>query len=56
MALVAVSSVIYVLMFFYFTSENKKRERGAYDHKIEGMSEEEILALGDDNPRFVFAR
>ena len=43
-------------MFFYFTRENKKREKGVYDHKIEGMSEEDILALGDENPRFKFAR
>jgi hypothetical protein len=56
MALVAVSCVVYTLMFFYFSRENKRRERGDYDHKIEGMSEDEIVALGDENPRFRFAR
>ena len=56
MAMVAMASMLYTLMFFYFTRENKKRERGVYDHKIEGMSEEDILALGDENPRFRFAR
>jgi hypothetical protein len=56
MSLVAFSCVLYSLMFLYFTRENKKREQGVYDHKIEGMSEEEIVALGDENPRFRFAR
>ena len=56
MSLVILSSVIYGLMFFYFTNENKRRERGDRDAIMEGLSEEEVLAMGDDNPRFRFAR
>ena len=56
MAMVAFASILYTLMFLYFTRENQKREKGVYDHKIEGMSEEDILALGDENPRFIFSR
>jgi hypothetical protein len=56
MAMVAFASMLYTLMFFYFTRENKNRERGVYDHKIEGMSDQDVLALGDENPRFIFSR
>lgn len=36
--------------------ENKKRAEGKRDHLIEGKSEEEIAALGDESPRFMFAK
>lgn len=32
---------------------NTRRERGAEDHKVEGMSEEEIAELGDES--YVFS-
>jgi hypothetical protein len=56
MALVALSIVIYTSMFFYFTMENRKRDRGERDGITEGLTQEEILALGDENPAFRFAR
>lgn len=56
MSLVILSVVIYGLMFFYFTNENKRRERGDRDAAMGGLSEGEVLALGDENPRFRFAR
>lgn len=56
MSLVAMASLIYATMFFYFTQENKKRQSGVHNDKIEGLTEEEILTLGDENPRFKFAR
>lgn len=55
MSLVALSCVIFGAMHFYFRGENKKRERGQRDDKIAGMDEDEILAMGDENPRFRFA-
>lgn len=41
-------------MHFYFRWENKKRERGERDAGIEGLKEDEILELGDENPRYRF--
>ena len=55
MSLVALSIVIYTTMYFYFTRENRKRERGERDTIIQGLTEDEIIALGDENPRFRFA-
>ena len=55
MSLLAVSCVIYTAMHVYFKYENKKRERGDRDGRIEGLTEDEILELGDENPRYRFA-
>ena len=55
MALVALSCVLYGSMYFYFKSENRKRDRGERDAIMNGLSEEEIISLGDENPRFKFA-
>lgn len=56
MALGILGIIIYGSMSVYFTLENRKREQGARDAVMEGLSEEEVLALGDENPRFRFAR
>ena len=56
MSLMAVSIVIYTSMSVYFSRENKKRERGERDAIMEGLTEDEVIALGDENPRFRFAR
>lgn len=56
MAMVATGCVLYTSCYFYFGMENKKRAAGERDHLVEGKSEEEIQALGDDSPRFRFAR
>lgn len=52
MALVAMATVIYILFWFYFRYENRRRAAGKLDHKTQGMTEEEIDELGEDNPRF----
>ncbi|GAB7337480.1 hypothetical protein MBLNU457_g2811t1 [Dothideomycetes sp. NU457] len=54
LALVAWSVCVYAFMSWYFTQENRKRRNGERDEKITGMSEEEITALGDENPRYRF--
>jgi len=54
LALVAWSVCVYGFMSWYFTQENRKRQNGERDEKISGMSEEEITALGDENPRYRF--
>lgn len=56
MSLVAFACIIYALMSWVFKQENRKREHGMRDSVMEGLTEDEILALGDENPRFVFAR
>ncbi|KAK3680478.1 hypothetical protein LTR37_021213 [Vermiconidia calcicola] len=56
MALTALACVLYTLMSLYFARENRKRERGDRDWVMEGLTEEEILALGDENPRYRFAK
>lgn len=56
MSLVAFGSILYGVMYFYFDRENKKRQEGRRDAVMEGLNEEEVLALGDENPRFVFSK
>lgn len=56
MSMVAFSVVVYALMWWYFGQENKKRAEGKRDERMEGLNEEEIAALGDDNPRYIFSR
>ena len=55
MALVAFAAVLFGGMSVWFRRENKVRERGERDGKVEGLGEEEVLALGDENPKFRFA-
>lgn len=56
MSLVAFGSVLYGVMYLYFERENKKRAEGKRDERIEGLNAEETLALGDENPHFVFSK
>lgn len=41
-------------MSLYLDQMNKRRKAGKEDYKIAGMSEEEVDALGDRSPRFVY--
>lgn len=52
MSLVAFGCVIYALLYAYLKREIHKRDAGERDAAIEGLSDEEINALGDDSPRF----
>ena len=56
MALVALGSLLYGFMWLYFDRENKSRAEGKRDAVMAGLNEEEILALGDENPQFVFSK
>jgi hypothetical protein len=56
MSMVAAGCILYASLYFYYTAENKKRAAGKRDHLAEGKSEEEIVAMGDESPRFMFAR
>ena len=55
MSLVIVSIVLYMFMFLYLRRANSKRERGDRDAVMSGLTEEEIIGLGDENPRYRFA-
>ena len=41
-------------MTLYFHQRNKARAAGKEDGAVAGMSEEDMLELGDDSPRFVY--
>ena len=55
MSLVAWAVIVYGLMTLYFEQENRKRRRGDRDENTNGLTEEQVFALGDENPRFIFA-
>ena len=55
MSLVAFAIVVYSLMSLYLRGENRKRDRGERDNVMAGLTEDEIVALGDENPRYRFA-
>ena len=54
LALVAWSVCVYGFMSWYFAQENRKRRNGHRNAKLEGQSEAEIIALGDENPHYIF--
>jgi hypothetical protein len=54
LGLVLFAGLVFLTMMFYFMRRNKARQNGEEDHLIEGMAEDEIAELGDENPRFVF--
>ncbi|KAJ5724573.1 hypothetical protein N7493_006301 [Penicillium malachiteum] len=43
-----------ILQYFLLRRENGKRRRGERDRRIEGLSQTEIEALGDQRPDFVY--
>lgn len=55
MSLVGFGAILYASMYFHFKRENASRAQGKRDAKIQGLSEDEIVALGDENPRFKLA-
>lgn len=55
LSMVGFAMVVYAVMWWYFSRENKKRRNGERDGKVEGVSEEQIAAMGDDNPRFIYS-
>ena len=54
MALVAMSACIYLAFWGWFRYQNQRKRDGKEDHKVQGMSEEEIEELGEHNPRFQY--
>ncbi|KAB5572170.1 major facilitator superfamily domain-containing protein [Coniochaeta sp. 2T2.1] len=54
LSMVAYGVLSFVFMWAYYTYMNKRRAEGKEDHKIAGLTEDEIEELGDDSPRFVY--
>lgn len=54
LSLVALGVMIFTFFHLYFSWENRQRRLGKRDHKMEGKTEKEILAMGDENPRFMY--
>ncbi|KAG8668390.1 hypothetical protein FPOAC1_007769 [Fusarium poae] len=52
MALVAMSSLIYLAFWAWFRKQNKRKDEGKEDWRIQGLTEEEAEELGEHNPRF----
>jgi hypothetical protein len=54
MALIAMSSVIYLAFWMWFRRQNQRKLAGKEDHKVANMTEEEAEELGEDYPRFLY--
>jgi hypothetical protein len=52
MALVAMSSLIYLAFWAWFRRQNKRKDEGKEDWRVQGLTEEEAEELGEHNPRF----
>ena len=52
MAMIVMSLLLYLGMGLWFRRTNKNREAGMEDHRVEGLSEEEIGELGEYNPAY----
>lgn len=54
LAMVGMANVIFAFMSWYLSRQNERRRRGDEDAKVANMSEDEIVELGDESPRFVY--
>lgn len=52
--LLGVAMIIYGFMAIYLHLVNNRRKAGKEDYKIAGMTDEEVDALGDRSPRFIY--
>lgn len=53
--MLAVSFAINLVLHLHFKRVNKLRDEGKFDHLMEGKTEEEIEAMGEESPRFRFS-
>ncbi|KAI1456080.1 DNA-repair protein rad2 [Annulohypoxylon moriforme] len=52
LSLVGMSTCLYVILWFWFARENRKRDEEPLKPIHEGLSEDELAELGDESPRF----
>jgi hypothetical protein len=50
--MIGYSAMVYMFLWWYLGRQNAKRDAGAEDYKVEGMSDEAIVELGDGSPRY----
>lgn len=50
--MVAFGTLSFGFMSAYYVWANKRRAEGKEEHRVNGMSDEEIEELGDDSPKF----
>lgn len=52
--MVGMGTVIYAFMWWWYRRENDKRDEGTMGgrERWEGLTEEELMELGDDSPRY----
>lgn len=53
--LLGVSLILNIILHLHFRRQNKLRDQGKQDHRMEGLSDIEIEGLGEKSPRFRFA-
>jgi hypothetical protein len=52
LSMVAMATCCYAFMWWWFRSENKKRDAGHIDPAYDGSSDEELAELGDESPHY----
>jgi hypothetical protein len=50
--MVAVGTIIYGFLWFWYDRMNKRRDAGVVEEKYRGMEEEELMELGDESPHY----
>lgn len=54
LGLIGVSAFIFSVLLFWFAKTNRARDNGLQDSRVAGLSEEEIIELGEESPRYRF--
>ncbi|KAF8288582.1 hypothetical protein DL93DRAFT_2174306 [Clavulina sp. PMI_390] len=52
--MLGVALVIHSILWISYHVANKRRAEGKEDHKIDGMTDEQVEEMGDESPRFVY--
>jgi hypothetical protein len=52
--MVGYAGLVYCFFWWYFRRQNKLRDSGAEDWKMVGKSEEDLMEMGDESPRYRF--
>jgi hypothetical protein len=50
--MVGYAGLVYSFFWWYFRHQNKVRDAGAEDRKMEGKIEEELMEMGCELPRY----
>lgn len=54
MAMVAMSTAIFLFLWLHFRNANQRKLQGKEDHRIAGLTEEEAEELGEHNPKYMY--